>query len=139
MEQSKLFPERYESFLEALRDDVNALGGPSEIGEWFWKEKSHETRRNLVNHSLNSERRERFTQEQEQLIMRRAREKRGYSAALYFLCDETGFERPKAIQPEDEKLKVARALATAIAGLGELVGRAEALGVKIEPGVRVIK
>lgn len=98
----------YDSFLEALRDDVNACGGPKTVGEWFWPDKSVEARRNAVNDRLNEERRDRFTSEQEQLIKRRAREARGFSAALCFECDDAGFERPRPLNPADEAAELQR-------------------------------
>ena len=104
-QQERLF---YDSELEGLRDDVNALGGPKEIGRWFWPEKSIEAARNMVNDRLNAERRDRFTEDQRRLIMRKAREKRGFSATLNFICDDTGFERPRAKNPEDEAAALQR-------------------------------
>lgn len=94
----------YDSELDALRDDVNACGGPKDVGAWFWPDKTVENRRNRVNDRLNGERTERFTDDQKRLIMRRARERRGFSATLSFICDDTGFERPKPKNPKDETL-----------------------------------
>lgn len=139
MDQQKLFPDRYDSYLEALRDDINALGGPKVVGEWFAREKSPEAQRNWVNDRLNIARRERFTDEQERLIMRRAREKRGYSAAVYCICDETGFERPKAIEPEDERAKAMRDFTQAVEIMSRHVERLERLGVKIPAPLAVVK
>lgn len=98
----------YDSYLEALRDDVNACSGPKEVGHWFWPEKSPETRRNSVNDRQNTEKRDRFSDDQVQLIMRRTRERRGFSAAVTFICDHTGFERPKSKDPENERAPAAR-------------------------------
>lgn len=96
----------YDSELEALRDDVNACGGPKTVGGWFWPEKTPEARRNRVNDCLNSERGERFSDEQRRLVVRKAREARGFSAWLYFTCDDTGFERPKPRHPKDEQVEL---------------------------------
>ena len=106
-QQEQLF---YDSELEALRDDVNALGGPKDVGRWFWPEKSIEASRNMVNDRLNAERRDRFTDEQKRLVMRRVREKRGFSATLIFICDDTGFERPKVRDPADEQALLVRTI-----------------------------
>lgn len=96
----------YDTYLEALKDDVTACGGAKEVGQWFWPEKTFENRRNRVNDRLNAERDERFTNDQERLIMRRARERRGFSAAICFLCDDAGFERPKPKHPKDEQIEI---------------------------------
>lgn len=108
MSQPDLF---YESYLDALKDDVKALGGAKRVGGWFKPEKDAEAARNWLNDCLNSERRERLDGEQERLIIRRAKDERGFSAALYFICDDTGFERPKAKSPDDEKAEALRTLA----------------------------
>lgn len=98
----------YESWLEALRDDVRSLGGSKVVGAVFWPEKSIDAAKNKLNDALNEERRERLTDEQERYIIRSAREKRGFSAALMHLCDETGFERPKERDPMDEAAQLQR-------------------------------
>jgi hypothetical protein len=105
MEGASLF---YDSYLEALRDDVVALGGPKVVGKQLFPEKEVEAARNTLNDCLNIARRERLTDEQERLIMRRARDSRGFSAALYFLCDDTGFERPQPKEIEDELARMLR-------------------------------
>ena len=122
--QEKLF---YDSYFEALRDDVNACGGPKAVGEWFWAEKSIEARRNMVNDRLNGERRDRFTDEQERLIMRRARERCGFSAALAYVCDETGFERPRPLNLADEKAELERAFIDSVRRQEQIADRMERL------------
>ena len=107
MDQSLLF---YDSFRDALRDDVQALGGPKEVGRILFPEKPVDQARNALNDRLNVERRERLSDEQEQMIMRLARERRGFSAAICYLCDAAGFERPRALNPEDERAKREREL-----------------------------
>lgn len=120
MEGAALF---YDSFLEALRDDVLALGGPKVVGKQLFPEKDLEPARNTLNDCLNPARRERLTDEQERLIIRRAREVRGFSAALYFLCDDCGFERPKAINPEDERAKLMREFTEGVKRLDAIAER----------------
>ncbi len=117
----------YDSYLAALRDDVDACGGPKEVGGWFWPEKTVENRRNRVNDRLNSDRGERFTEDQERLIMRRARERRGFSAAVYSICDDTGFERPKPKNPKDEALELQSRAERTLAELKQILDRQERL------------
>jgi len=80
---------------------------------------------------LNADRRERLSDEQERLIMRRAREARGFSAALYFICDDTGFERPRSRDPEDEKEKLQRQFIDAVNALQRLTPKIEAARLKV--------
>lgn len=98
----------YDSYQEALKDDVRALGGMKTVGKWFHAEKDADAAGRALADKLNPERRERLTDEQERLIMRRARDTRGFSAALYFLCDDTGFDRPQPKEAEDELAKLLR-------------------------------
>lgn len=86
----------YANYLEALRDDVDAIGGAKELGRKFWPEKNAVVAGRMVNDCLNPDRRCRFNDDQVRFIIRRSGEVRGFSAALYHLCDETGFELPEA-------------------------------------------
>ena len=121
----------YECYYEALRDDVKALGGAKTVGKWFWPEKEMEAARTKLNDAMNADRRERLSDEQERLIMRRAREARGFSAALYFICDDTGFERPRSRDPEDEKEKLQRQFIDAVNALQRLTPKIEAARLKV--------
>lgn len=105
MEQAALF---FDSWEEALRDDVRALGGSKKIGQLLYPEKDVESAARTLNDKLNSGRRERLTDEQERMIIRMAGENRGHSAALHFLCDDTRFERTKPITPEESATRLQR-------------------------------
>jgi len=127
----------YEDWLSALRDDVQAIGGNKVVGGVFWGAlPADEAGRKLAT-KLNGQRPERLSAEQERFIMRRAREARGFSAALYFLCDDVGFERPKALNPEDEKQKLQRELVAAVSSLARITA---ALGIdhKLPASLRVV-
>lgn len=115
----------YEGWLAALRDDVQALGGAKVVGPWFKPDLAVLAARNWLNDTLNGNRRERLADTQERLIIRRAREKRGFSAALCFLCDDTGFERPKAIRPEDEQAELQRRFIQAVDVVNGIAARME--------------
>lgn len=122
--QERLF---YESWFDALRDDVTACGGTKEVGGWFWPGKDMIAARNAVNDRLNPDRRERFDDDQERLIMRRAKEARGFSAALAFICDDAGFERPKALKPVDEAADLLRRQESMVSEFRQLLERQERL------------
>lgn len=117
----------YESYDQALRDDVKSLGGLKVVGKWFFAEKDPEAAGRALADRLNPERRERLSDEQERMIMRRARESRGFSAALCFIRDDTEFERPKARNPEDERVKLQREILEAARSFKHSVERLERL------------
>lgn len=131
MQQGTLLQGPWDSFLEALRDDIQALGGSSKVGSWFIPGKSQDAQRNYVNDRLNADRRERFADDQQELIMRRAVESRGYSAALFYLCDAIGTERPKAKNPETERDRAQRAFIDAAQSLERAVGDLKRLNVTL--------
>lgn len=133
--QPELF---YDSYLEALRDDVNAIGGPKALGNKFWPEKDAITARNAVNDRLNAEKRDGFSDEQERYIMRLATAKRGFSAAVCFICDDTGHERPKAKSPEDEKMALQRQVIAAAETLASSITRLERLSQSPLSSVRSV-
>ena len=113
----------YESWLEALRDDVRALGGAKVVGAQFWPEKSVEAAKNKLNDALNEERRERLSDEQERWIFRAAKERRGFSAALFFLCDDAGFKRPEPKDPMSEAAQLQRDFIQAVRTLKHIEER----------------
>lgn len=105
MDQGTLF---FESWQEALRDDVRALGGFKEVGRALFPEKDVESGARALMDRLNSGRRERLSDEQERMIIRMAGQARGYSSALHFLCDDAQFERPRAVAPGDKAAELQR-------------------------------
>lgn len=117
----------YEGWYEGLRDDVRAIGGTKAVGCLLFPEKDPLAARNKLNDALNAERRERLTQEQETMVIRLARERRGYSAALYWLCDEAGFKRPEPRDPLDEAAELQREFIESVNRQERIAARLEAL------------
>lgn len=133
MSQPDLF---YENFYEALSDDVKAVGGLKAVGKLFYPEKDAASAGRALADKLNPERRERLTDEQERLIIRQAREARGFSAALCFICDDTGFERPRALNPENEQARLQREFIAAVHEAKHLGDRLERL---TQPPLQAVK
>jgi hypothetical protein len=130
-ERAKVPELFYESYTAALRDDCRAIE-PSRawgkvVGTMLYPEKDPEAAARTLDDDLNSSRRARLSDEQERLIMRKAREVRGYSAALNFICDETGFDRPTAKNPRDEALELQTRSERLVAELKQLLERQERL------------
>ena len=117
----------YESWEESLKDDIKAIGGTKAVGKMLWADLDQDLARNRLNDRLNPERRERLAESQERLIMRLAREKRGWSAAICYLADETGFERPKSKVPEDELTELIRQFTASVPMQKHNVDRIEGL------------
>jgi hypothetical protein len=126
----------YEDYDAALRDDVQAIGGAKAVGMLLWPEKDPLAARNKLNDSLNVERRERLTHEQESFIKRKAREVRGFSAALYCECDETGFKRPEPRDPLDEAAQLQREFIHSVEMQKRIAAKLEAL---TQAPIRVVR
>jgi hypothetical protein len=117
----------YESWEEALKDDIKALGGTKTVGKLLWPDLDIDPARNRLNDRLNPERRERLSDTQERLVMRLAREARGFSAAMCYLTDDTGFERPKSRAPRDEMTELQRQFVDSVKQQAKIVERIEHL------------
>lgn len=126
----------YESWEEALKDDIKAMGGTKVVGKLIWPDLEMEIARNRLNDRLNPERRERLNDSQERMIMRGAREARGFSAAMFFLADETGFERPKSMAPQDEVAELQRQFINAVHQSQRIAERLDRLA---QPALSVAK
>lgn len=126
----------YESWEEAMKEDIKAMGGTKVVGKLLWPDLDVDIARNRLNDRLNPERRERLSDSQERMIMRGAREAKGFSAAMYFLADETGFERPKSREPEDEIAELQREFITAVKKSQLIAERFERL---TQPAIKVAK
>jgi hypothetical protein len=125
MDQGSLF---FESWEEALQDDVRGLGGYKAVGQLLFPEiiDPAAAGRTLAD-KLNINRRERLSDKQERLIMRLAAQKRGYSAAMCFACDDTSHERAKPLNAADETTEVQRQYIAAVQLQAKLAERMERL------------
>jgi hypothetical protein len=122
----------YESYRAALREDCKAIDGTPAwakvVGQRLFPEISDpvEAGRRL-NDKTNPNRDDRLSDDQERLIMRLAREKRGFSAALDYICDDTEFERTKPKDRKDEMLELQGRIERSTSELRSLIERQERL------------
>lgn len=130
MNDRKLF---YDGYREALREDCKAIGDDTAgwaktVGRLLFPEISDpiEAGRRL-NDKTNPNRDDRLSDEQERLIMRLAVEKRGFSAAHDFICDDTNLERSTAKDRHDEALELQARAERLIVELRQIVDRQERL------------
>jgi hypothetical protein len=121
MTQPALFSE---SIYDALGDVVRALGGTKKVGLELKPEKPMEESSKWVKDCLNPERREKFDPEHIIWLLKKGREV-GCHSAINYLCDEIGYERPKAIDPEDERAKLMRLYVEAVRYQKQLTERME--------------
>lgn len=109
MNQQKHAPGQlfHEDFFSALDEDIRALGGRKAVAMALRPDLAHRPHEAHVwlNGCMNPDRREKFSDDQIRLIMRKAREV-GSCAAMNYWCDDTGFERARALTPEKEADKL---------------------------------
>lgn len=111
---------------DALSDIVRALGGPKKVGAQLKPDRPAEEAAKWIKDCLNRERRERFDPEQMIWLLARGRET-GCHAALYFICEQTGYDRPAPVNPEDERAKLQRQVVEAAVSFRQYVERLERL------------
>lgn len=126
----KLF---YDGYREALREDCKAIGDDTagwakSVGRMLFPEITDpiEAGRRL-NDKTNANRDDRLSDAQERLIMRMAVEKRGFSAAHDFICDETNLERSKPKDRRDEALELQSRAERLLVELRQITERQERL------------
>ena len=123
MEQSTLF---HEDIYEALRADVQAIGGSKAVGNMFWPEKPVDKAGENLNNCLNTTRNEKLDAEQVMLIIREAKKVTSF-CTVTFQNQNTGFAPPQPIEPEDEAAQLQREFINAKNDLGVMLKKMERL------------
>lgn len=114
----------HESITDALREAVQALGGPKKVGPALWPELPFDQAAGRVRDCLNADRRERLNPEQVVLLGKMSRQV-GCHAIAVFIARECGYADPQPIEPEDEIARLQREFVEATKTLGALANRIE--------------
>lgn len=122
MDQPALF---HESFTDALRDVIKALGGVKAVGASMRSDLSPDHAGRWLSDCLNDERREKLSPEQVVLILRRGREI-GMHSAMAYLSQECGYAATP-IEPEDERAALQREYIEAAKAMAKVASRIEQL------------
>lgn len=120
-DQQPLFSE---DIYSALRVCVAALGGNKKVGSDLFPEKPVEKAAEHLSSCLSPDRREKLDLDQFMWILRKARSVNCH-AALYFMCDDANYERPRPVEPEEELADLQRQLTATANNLSELMARFE--------------
>lgn len=97
----------HDSIEDALRDVIQAAGGPKVVACLLWPDKTPDAAHRLLLACLNEERPERFNPGHLFLLLRIGREK-GCHAGMSYLASECGYQPPIPMEPEDEKARLQR-------------------------------
>ena len=126
-EQTSLFSE---DIHDALKDVVRALGGMKEAGSRLRPELPAIEAGNWLKDCLNPARRERLNPEQVLWLLREGR-KIGCHSAMNFIADEAGYQRPAALEPQDEAAQLQRQFIDAVQALKRITDRGDRLGLRM--------
>ncbi|URF05462.1 hypothetical protein [Cupriavidus campinensis] len=105
--QEKLF---YESVYEAIGEVVRAAGGTKKVGAMLWPEKSADAAGAMLKDCLNPDRREKLDPEQVAFIRRLGRQI-GCHALMNFEAQDSGYERPKPLNSEEQARRLVDVIA----------------------------
>ena len=122
-EQPKLF---HEALDDAIRDDVRAIGGTKVVAGKLRPEMPVEHAQRWLLDCINPDRREKLNGDQLVLLMRWAREHGSFAVAQY-LMQQAGFERPRALNLQQERESLQQRFVDAVRVVDRLSKRLEAL------------
>ena len=105
MNQPQLWTE---DILKALDDVVRAWGTYEQVAGQLWP--NIKTAYNKLKNKLNPDHHEQFHPEEIITILKKGREL-GCHTAMYFLCDEAGYERPREAAPKSRRTEILEQIA----------------------------
>jgi hypothetical protein len=115
-------PLFYDSYEDAIRDTVMGLGGMKIVGNLLWPALPVEDAGRRLAHCLNSEKREKLSPGELQLIRRSAR-KAGIHILAHYEARDAGYTEPQPQCPEDEAAQLQREFIAAVKALETIQGR----------------
>lgn len=119
--QTELF---YEDIYSAYRSGIEHCGGAKRVGQRLFPEKSPDAAGHYLMACINPARNEKMSEEQRLLLLKIFREN-AFHGAMYFLCDDVMYERPRTVEPEDEAAEIQRAMDATMDRLDHLFKRYE--------------
>lgn len=120
----------YDDIYDALRDVVQALGGPKSVGVMLWPDKSVAMAHTALLNCLDRNRPEKLDLTQLVLLLKKGREV-GCHAGMQFIAAECSYEAPRPIEPEDELAKLQREYIEAVNRLSSLAPKIEQVQAKL--------
>lgn len=95
----------HDTFEDALRDVVQALGGPKRVASQLWPGKGLQEAARYLNHCLDVERNEKLSPGEIIWIMR-AGAQAGCHVAMTFIADSCLYERPRPVTRRDREAEL---------------------------------
>lgn len=126
MNQQSLWHEEPE---EAMRALIDALGGPKKIGMELYPDKPMEEARRLVLKWCDPDRHEKPSLTQLLFLMRKGRDA-GCHVFASFLLTQSGYDEPRAVEPQDEAAELQRAFIKSVEQQKALLERLQRVQVR---------
>lgn len=126
----------HESFNDALRELVTALGGLKQMGARMRPELGADHAGRWLSDCLNTDRREHLTPEQIVFILGEGR-KAGLHSVMTWLAMECGYQAPVPVEPQDERAELQRAFVAATQHQAQILARMERLAGIQPPETRI--
>lgn len=120
--QAPQIPLFYDSYEDAIRDCVTALGGNKAVGNMLWPALPADEAGRKLAHCLNSEKREKLDLGELRLIRRAARQA-GVHILAHYEARDAGYTEPQPLNPEDEAAQLQREFIASVKALEQLQAR----------------
>ena len=120
----------HESIADALREVVQAAGGPKAIGERMFPDMPADHAAARIRDCLNHDRRERFTPDQVLMILRIGHQI-GCHAGMVFMSRELGYSDPIPVEPEDEVARLQRDFIEASKALVSMASKIDQMQARV--------
>jgi len=115
-------PLFYDTYEDAIRDCVTALGGFKKVGSMLWPAMPADDAGRKLSACLNTDKREKLDLGELRLIRCEAR-KVGVHILAHYEARDAGYAEPQPLNPEDEAAQLQREFIAAVRGLEVLQAR----------------
>lgn len=115
-------PLFYDTYEDAIRDCVTALGGFKVVGSLLWPAMPADDAGRKLSACLNTDKREKLDLGELRLIRREAR-KAGVHILAHYEARDSGYTEPQPLNPEDEAAQLQREFIASVKALEAIQSR----------------
>lgn len=112
----------YDTYEDAIRDCVTALGGFKRVGATLWPAMPADDAGRKLSACLNTDKREKLDLGELRLIRREAR-KAGIHILAHYEARDAGYSEPQPLNPEDEAAQLQREFIASVKALEAIQAR----------------
>lgn len=127
--QADQFPLFYDTYEDAIRDCVMALGGFKKVGATLWPAMPADDAGRKLSACLNTDKREKLDLGELRLIRREAR-MAGIHILAHYEARDAGYAEPQPVTPEDETAQLQREYIAAVKTMAAIQARMDRVLVR---------